>query len=758
VDVFGSAYGLSNNRVYALFEDHEGNIWISTIGGLDRFRDYAVATFSESQGFPDAVIGAVAADPEGGLWVQTTNGLTRWDHGQVTAYRDRRPPGTPPGAAPQRVREMPGTGLPDRYLASIFQDDRGRRLWISAFEGVGYLENDRFTLVKVPGVVVNAITRDNVGNLWVANQNQGLFRLSPGNEVQQIPWTALGRKGIALVLAADPAGEGLWLGFGQGGIAHLRDGQISESWSAADGLGDGRVNGLRFEPDGTLWAATEGGLSRLKNGRVATLTSSNGLPCDSVLWALEDNAHAFWLYMTCGLVRVARSELDAWVSAVDKAAVDKARANKSIRITVFDSSDGVRTRAMPGGYTPHAAKTPDGKLWFSAGDGLSMVDPLHLPTNKLPPPVEIEQITADRKTYAVASNGSLGLPPLVRDLEIDYTALSLAAPEKIRFRYKLEGRDRDWQDAGNRRQAFYSDLSPRSYRFRVAAANNSGVWNEAGASLDFSVAPAYYQTNWFRLSIIALSVAFLAGLYQLRLRQLTHHFEIRMEERVNERTRIARDLHDTLLQSFQGLLLKLHAVTYMISERPEAKNMLEGVIEQARQAITEGRNALEGLRTSTIITNDLALAVTTLGDGLAADQSGEDRTGFRVQVEGASRHLAPLVRDEVYRIAVEALRNAFRHAKAKQIEVEIRYGPRQLRLRVRDDGKGIDQKILDRGGRDGHYGVRGMNERARLVGGKLAIWSEMDSGTEVELSIPASVAYGKSSIPRRSVASEEVSG
>jgi signal transduction histidine kinase len=382
-----------------------------------------------------------------------------------------------------------------------------------------------------------------------------------------------------------------------------------------------------------------------------------------------------------------------------------------------------------------------------------VIDPRHLPFNKLPPPVHIEQITADHKSYAVSSdaNKNLRLPPRIRDVQIDYTALSLVAPEKVLFRYKLEGWDHDWQDAGTRRQAFYSNLPPRDYRFRVMACNNSGVWNEAGTLLDFSVAPAYYQTWWFRSLCAAAFLTLLAGVYQMRLRQVARQFNMRMEERVNERTRIARELHDTLLQSFQGVLLKFHAVTYVILDRPaEAQKTLETVIEQARQAITEGRDAVQGLRSSALVSSDIAQAISTFGDELASGPSGQNSPNFRVVVEGAPRDLAPLLRDEIYRITGEALRNAFRHAHAQRIEVEIRYDQRQLRLRVRDDGKGIDPTVLNGGGRPGHYGLPGMHERAKLVGGKLAVWSELNSGTEAELTIPASIAYAKSSAARRS--------
>ena len=605
---------------------------------------------------------------------------------------------------------------------------------------------------------MRSIAEDTVGNLRIASLQLGLFQLRAGSVVQQIPWTKLGRKDFADALAADSLQGGLWLGFFQGSVAYFKDGQVRASYSAADGLGEGVVRDVRVDRDGTLWAATEGGLSRLKNGHIITLTSKNGLPCDTVHWAMEDDAHSFWLYMACGLVRIARPELDAWAAAVDK---DK-NSKWTIQAIVFDSSDGVRGRSDAGGYSPLVTKSSDGKLWFLPGDGVSVVDPRRLPYNKLPPPVHVEQVTADRKTYWRNVSGDVlsshpRLPPLVRDLTIDYTALSLVVPERVHFRFKLEGQDRDWREVVNNREVQYSNLGPGNYRFRVMACNNSGVWNETGAFLDFSVAPAYYQTNWFRLSCVIAFMAMLLGLHRLRLRQMAHEFNIRLEERVGERTRVARDLHDTLLQSFHGLLLRFQTVSNLLPAG-EPKQKLDDAIDQAAQAITEGRDAVSGLRSSTTVTNDLAYAIKTLGQELAVGESNPNAAEFHVEVEGTTRDLHPILRDEVYRIAGEAVRNAFKHGQAQVIEVEIRYDERQLRVRVRDDGKGIDVKVLGGDGRAGHFGLHGMTERAKLMGGKLTVWSEAESGTEVELSIPASRAYETSTPRRRSWLAERLLG
>jgi len=739
MDAFSSSKGLSDDHIRVLFEDHEGNIWVVTANGLDRFREFAVATLSTEQGLSNAEVWSVLADKDGSIWLGSRSGLKRWNDGQVkNVDTNLKQDGKLKGVFPQ----------------SIFQDHRGQ-IWFSSLQGFGYLKKDRFIpITGIPTEPVHGIAEDNTGNLWIAEQNSGLFRLSPRGEVQQIPWAGLGHKDHAYALAADASHGGLWLGFFRGGIAYFNDGAIRASYGPAAGLGEGIVHGFRFAEDGTLWVSTAGGLSRFKNGRFATLTSRNGLPCDTVHWMIEDTDRAIWLHMGCGLVRVARSDMDAWAAAVDNIKDADQTIRTIVRAIVFDSSDGITTSAYPGGYRPLVATSSDGKLWSAGTSGINVIDPRHIPFNKFPPPVHIEQITADHKPYDLTANanGSVRLPPRIRDLQIDYSALSFVAPEKVLFRYKLEGWDRDWQDAGTRRQAFYNNLPPRNYTFRVMACNNSGLWNEAGASLDFSVTPAYYQTIWFRSLCVIAFLGLVAALYEMRLRQFARQFNMRLEERVNERTRIARDLHDTLLQSFQGVLLKFHAVTYLLPDQPaEAQKSLETTIEQARQAITEGRDTVHGLRSSTLPANDLARALSLLAEELAANQTDGKRAEFRVQVEGTPRDLAPIVRDEVYRLGCEALRNAFRHAHAGRVELEIRYDRRLFRLRVRDDGKGIDPKVLGGDGRPGHYGLPGMHERARLVGGKLAVWSEIDSGTEAELTIPAAVAYAKSTSPRRPI-------
>lgn len=713
-DVFGPSEGLSGDKGSVLFEDREGTIWVATSNGLDRFREFAIATFSVNQGLSSAATRSVIADRDGGIWLATPDGLNRWKNGQVDILKAKTNDSTP---------------------NSLFQDHTGR-IWVSAPLGFGYLNNDRFVPVSSVYGAVSAISEDAAGNLWIANEHAGLFQVRGETVVQQISWSSLGHNDPVTAVSADPLHGGLWLGFFLGGIAYYKDGQIQASYTVADGLTAGRVNDIQLDRDGTVWIATESGLSSVRKGRLGTMTSQNGLPCDGVHWLREDDAHSFWFYTPCGLLRVARSELDEWGVAMDRNTDGK----PLIQATVFDISDGVRSLATANHFSPQVAKSTDGKLWFLVGDeGVNMVDPNHLSFNNLPPAVHIEQLIADRKNYEATPEGGspVQLPPLIRDLQLDFTALSLVAPEKILFRYMLEGRDHDWQDAGNRRQVFYNDLNPGSYRFRVMACNNSGVWNEAGTYVDFVIAPAYYQTAWFRVSVVVLFLLVLGVLYQLRLRQVARVVRGRMEERLEERERIARDLHDTLLQSVQGLILKFHAVLKQIPAEMPAHNALEKTLDHADEVLAEGRDRIRNLRVHSASLSDLPAVFRSVAEETSAGRNAI----FKTVVEGHVRELHPLVLEECYCIGREAIINALTHSEGQHVEAEITYDSRQFRLRVRDDGRGIDPKILDAGGRSGHWGLQGMHERAQKIGGQLRFWSRPETGTEVELIVRGATAY-----------------
>jgi signal transduction histidine kinase/ligand-binding sensor domain-containing protein len=729
VDVFERSDGLSADFIESIFEDREGNIWVATIDGLDCFRELAVPTISVKQGLSNATVKSVLAARDGSVWLGTGDGLNRWNDGRITIYRTRASKAAGEHGSAE-VREVVGPGLPSDAIESLYEDYKGQ-LWVATRRGVAWFDGERFSpITSVPGDV-HSIGGDRAGNIWIS-QADSLFHLRDENVTERIAWTTLSHPDGVRALVSEPAGGGVWFAFRDGGVGYFKDGRIRTSYTAADGLGDGHIRDVQFDRAGILWASTETGLSRLTNGRFLTLSTKNGLPCDSVHWMTEDDEGSFWLYMACGLVRIARSDMDAWAAAAVKA------PDWKIPAATFDSSDGVRSHSTTTGYCPSVAKSADGKLWFLPWDGVSVIDPRHLPFNKLPSPVHIEQITGDRKTYDAVSGGPLRLPPLIRDLEIDYAALSFVAPEKVVFRYRLDGLDRDWQEVGNRRQAFYNNLPPGNYRFRMTARNDSGVWNDAGTFLDFSVAPAYYQTVWFRLLCVAAFLVFLAALYRLRLRHLARQFNIRLEERIAERTRIAQELHDSLLQGFLSVSMQVHVATDSLPDDSKSKPLLTRALGQMGQVIDEGRNALRGLRASSSETLDLERAFSQVRQELGP--AGKEDVEFRVIIDGQQRALHPPLRDEVYRLGREALINAFRHAKANHIEIELRYSPKHLRIFVRDDGSGIDPSVL-KAGRDGHWGLSGMRERADRIGARFHVLSSASAGTEIELVIPGHLAF-----------------
>ncbi|HTG14023.1 MAG TPA: two-component regulator propeller domain-containing protein [Blastocatellia bacterium] len=708
VEHYGRAEGLSGDSVQALYEDREGILWVTTTNGIDRFRDAAVATFSELEGLGHDQAVGVLASRDGTIWVANGDSLDHIDkNGTVSSIRW-------------------GKGLPGDQVSAMLEDHAGN-LWMGVYDGLYLFKNGRFRRIPEPdhqplGLVL-AMTEDIDGNIWAvcSGKSRKLIRIRDFQVREEFPTSQIpmGR------IAPDPDG-GIWIGpRSAGGLVLFRDGV--QKRFATGSTANLLTNHLFVQAGGSVLAAFDDGLVGLRQGQVQRMTTKNGLPCNAVYSFIEDKEKRWWLLTECGVVELPDSELQRWWA--DPEAV--------MRTRLYDALDGAR----PGRYGINsAALSPDGRVWFATGFLVQMVDPSRLSQQALPPVTYVESVTADRKAFAASDN--LKLPAHPRDLQIDYTSPTFLIPEKVRFRYRLDGYDHEWHDAGARRQAFYTDLPPGKYSFLVTASNSDGVWNDKEAKLDFSIDPAFYQTTWFRLACVALVLALLWVAYQLRIRQLAHQFNMTIEARVSERTRIARELHDTLLQSFQGLLLRFQSVLKMLPERPlEAMQRLESALDQGVEAIAEGRDAVQGLRSSASETNDLANGIVAIGAELTSDTSALDSPAIDVEVEGAPRNLSPAVRDGAYRIAGEALRNAFRHARARRITVELRYDKRQFRLRVRDDGKGLDEESIRRQPA-GHFGLRGMRERAEDVGGQLEVRSRVDSGTEVELSIPGNIAYG----------------
>jgi PAS domain S-box-containing protein len=484
-ETFSAATGLSGDIACSLFEDREGNIWFASDKGLDRFRKLSVSTLRIRKGPASEITKSVLATDDGSTWVASAEGFSRWRDGRIRYYLNE-------------------PGLPSTGGQALFQDHRGR-IWLSTNNGLAYFERERFFPVKgQPGYDANSITGDMAGNLWFTGGNN-FVRFEGDRPVEDIPWTTLGsgERGVAI---ADRGG--VWVGLWDGGLQFLKDDEVRETYTPADGLGEGFVAHLRIDPDGALWAATEGGLSRLEEARVHTLSRASGLPCNAIHWSMEDDSRTLWLYTSCGLVRVTRGDLEAWI----------ADSNHVVDTRRWGVADGVPLRTSARGYSPPVTKTADGKLWFVVGEGIQVIDPDHMPFNSVPPPVYVERIVADHRTYP-AANG-VSLPALTRDVTIEFTALSLTDVQGVQFRYRLEGQDAEWQDAGNRRQAFYTNLGPGTFRFIVKATNNNGVWNENGAQLLFSMAPAYYQTSWFRLASAALIGALVLAGFALHARRV----------------------------------------------------------------------------------------------------------------------------------------------------------------------------------------------------------------------------------------------
>ena len=715
VESFDEKDGFSGGFAYKLLEDREGNIWVGCSKGLVQFRHNQVVPVSLPPRYQRLVL---RAGEDGEIWTGTINSKP------LLRIRDET-----------ILAEKVGEGT-----SSVFRDSNGD-VWWGCANGIWRQRGTQFEYFPMPkgaeppNWIYEIFPSREDGGLWVRLGDFGTVHFKQG------VWNLndrLGLKGVPIrgpSASYDDASGRVWLGFSAGQV-YLLDGEQVTAYSQNDGLDVGRIAVIRGRGQ-HIWVGGELGLMFFSEGQFRRVTVATGEQLGTVSGIIETVDDGLWLSEMRGIVQIPPEEIRRFV----------ADPNHRVEYRRFDYLDGLPGAPQMSFANSTAVRASDGRLWFATNNGLAWIDPAHIVRNGLPPPVSILSIGDEIGRQPMS--GAVKFAAGTHTVEIDYTALSLSIPERVEFRYKLEGVDKDWQNVGTRRQAFYTGLGPGQYRFQVIACNNDGVWNEQGAILSFSVAPAWYQTIWFRLSCVAAFLVLVWALYQLRRRQLAHQFSMGLEARVNERTRIARELHDTLLQSFHGLLLRFQAASNLLPTRPdEAKHRLDNAIDRAARAITEGRDAVHELRSSAAVTPDLPVAISALGQDLAADQAGKNLPDCRVQVEGTARNLDPILRDEVYRIAAEAMRNAFRHAEARQIEVEIRYDERQLRVRVRDDGKGIDPKFLGEQERTGHWGLNGMRERAQAVGGNLTVWSEIDSGSEIEVTIPASIAYAKSDTHR----------
>ncbi|MGA9671107.1 MAG: two-component regulator propeller domain-containing protein [Terracidiphilus sp.] len=700
VERFGAEDGLSSKSVHGFYQDIEGNVWVVTSLGIDTFRDLRVSSYSTHEGLTADGAMSVLASHSGGVWVLNSyQAIQKLKDGKFSTL-------------------LPRPDLPGRNVSTMFEDHAGR-LWFGLEDGLYAYVDGKFRAIchsdGTPLGIVFSITEDTRHSIWVrAGQNLDEivdYAVRAEQTSAQIK--------TAYVLTATPDG-GIALGLVDGELMRFKDGKTQSTGTNETG-NRRQIRDLLVDPDGTVWGTTLNELFCLRGSKRENLTIHNGLPCDDIFALVEDDEDAIWLYSRCGLIKIARSELNNWWQ----------HPGDSVHTQVFDEADGVQAGLTS--LKPQATRTADGRLWFVNGRILQSIDASHLKINTTPPPIHVEAVVADHQKFP--PQDSLRLPALTRDLEVDYTAISFVAPQKVRFRYKLDGQDANWQEPGTRRQAFYNDLTPGKYTFHVIACNSDGIWNNAGASLEFSIEPAWFQRAWFRSLCGVLAALIVFTLYQLRVRQIANAIKIQFDERLAERTRLARELHDTFIQTVQGSKMVADDALDEGADAARMRQALEKLSKWLSQAVDEGRAALHSLRVTTTERNHLSEALRRATE----DSQIPSSMAVAFSVVGDAVNMHPLVRDEVYRIAYEAIRNAAFHSKASRLEIDLRYTS-DLSIRIKDNGLGIDPSITDHG-KAGHFGLQGMRERATRIHSKLTIVSSSNNGTEVTLIVPGKVVY-----------------
>ena len=690
-------------KVRSLLVDREGNLWVGLIAtGLVRLRPAPLTAYGKNEGLSDSSFNTVFQDREGRVWLG--GDLLYWFDGggfhQVAGVAD----------------------------TTAIAQTRDGDLWFGGYGQLYRWRSGVLTRFPIEAFYVSGIYEDREGTVWIGgargDRAGGLYRLRAG-KLDQVPGIS-GAQNMT-----DDRNGGFWV-MANEGLFHMSGGGITPSTHSQGPPPN--VVGFYQDSSGTLWfAANDAGLFRLRDNRLKAITFKKGLWNSILLRFLDDGRGNLWLSSHQGIFRVSIKDLNDLAD----------EGLSSILPVSYGVAEGMRSSDCNWG-NPGIWKTTDGRIWFPTVRGVVAIDPAA--GSRLPPPVVLEEAWANE--VALSPDGRASAPASNNTFDFQFTALSFSAPEKLRFRYRLEPYDKEWVDAGTGRLAHYTNMEPGEYSFRVVAANSYGIWNEEGAKLHFVLRPHFYQTRWF----YALgSAAFLALLwlgYQFRLHQLQQAFNMRMEERVDERTRIARELHDTLLQSFQGLMFSFQAARNLLPGRTEdAIRTLDTAIRKGDEAVAEGRDAIQNLRVGSA-QRRLEELLTVTGQELRDAQDGNSAV-FQVVVEGQPQTLSPLLQDEIYRIAREILRNAFQHAHASRIEVAVHYDSKLFRLRIRDDGKGIDAAVLHEGARSGHWGLPGIRERANRIGARLALWSECGAGTEVELTVPAAIAYAAYRVRRR---------
>jgi signal transduction histidine kinase/ligand-binding sensor domain-containing protein len=701
-------------------QDREGNIWFGMASGLEQMRVSRLRSYGP---FARNVI--LGAGNHNSLWVGTTHSERAQGEDSFFQLED--------GVM------VPYTGGPTGITAT-YREPAGT-LWVGGIGGsLWKLDDRKWEAVDTPPepsrvaaesrMRTQSIARDAGGTLWLSVSRFGLFELR-NSHWQRVLVPGIPSSEYPTVIYADSDGP-VWLGYAHARIASLAEGTW-RLYTEKDGVTIGSVQ-VVSKVNGEIWMGGDQGMGHIRAGRFEPLASLNGL--GSVTGLLQVKGGDLWLSSSIGAVHINPQQLGRL--ARNPAATPD--------YETFDFLDGIPGIAPALRPLPSVLQTDDGRIWFEANNSYASIDPTEHVRNTVPPTVIIRSVTDDGRPRAATA--SLALLPNVRNITIEYTATSLSIPSRVRFKYRLEGFEHTWQDVGTRRAAYYNNLSPGHYAFHVIAANDDGVWNTRGAVVSLTVPALFYQTAGFRILAVALTVLALAAVFIGRVRQVSdrqrRRLKQRMEDRIEERARIARELHDSLLQGFQGLMFRLQAVRQLLPERPgDAATFLDSALQAGDYAIGEGRDAVQNLRSATFDDRDLPTSLGTLGSELAGGVESLSKPEYRVVVEGNPRELAPLVRDDAYRIVREAVRNAYQHANARRIETDVTFGDAELTIRVRDDGIGMDPQILQRGQRGGHWGLTGMRERSKGLGGQLNVWSERNAGTEVELRLSARIAYAR---------------
>lgn len=740
-----------STQVLTMLRDRQSNIWIGTSQGLLRVNAKGMSFSNETSLGTNGAVNALFEDREGNLWVGGTNGLERIRDSAFVTYSKT-------------------TGLPSEHNGPIYADAENRIWSASTGGGLYWLGKGRLKTVREAGLAkdeVYSIAGQN-GEIWVGRQQGGLTNLHCcGAAISSHSYTE--RNGLAQnsVYTVYQSSDGaVWAGTLSGGVSRFKDGRFT-TYTAASGLASSTINSILETRDKTMWFATSNGLSSLLKGQWKTIATADGLPSATVNCLFEDSAAILWAgtseglaFLDSGRFQVPDNAPELLHRQVFGIAEDKhgrfwiATANHVLAVRrdklitgkvgasdlrEYGSEDGLLSNE---GVKRSNSVISDssGRIWFSLSRGLSVTDASHLASDSAPAITHLQGISADGGP--LESRDLVRVPASRKRITFAYTGLSLAAPERVRFRYFLEGFDRAWSEPVANREAVYTNLNAGRYRFHLVACNSDGVWNGAETTLQFEIEPVFWKTWWFGLLSLTVFLGLLWTFYQLRLRQLHRQFNIGLEARVNERTRIARELHDTLLQNFHGLMFQFQAASNLMLRRPdEAKRSLDDAIDETKKALAESRDAIQGLRSESIGNGNLAQLLMSTSRELADSSANEHPPVFDLIEEGERQTLSPTVSNDVCCVGRELMRNAYQHANAQRIEAEIRYGDSMFRLRIRDDGKGIDPKVLKEGGRTGHWGLRGVRERTDRIGAHLDVWSEPGNGTEVQLLVPAEIAY-----------------